>query len=94
MGYTEGENDFNDGSRNVTVILDFGQVGWESGASGYDGYGAYNFDAAAGYPFEGDGGIGALVNAFAYGWYIAVGSTPHLELGVGEIGRASCRERV
>ncbi len=63
MGANEGSFDGSDGCTNVTVILDFGQVGQESSSSGYGGYGAYDF--APGYPFQGDGAIGALVNSFA-----------------------------
>ncbi len=81
MGANEGSFDGSDGCTNVTVILDFGQVGQESSSSGYGGYGAYDF--APGYPFQGDGAIGALVNSFANGWYNATGPCPHLELGVG-----------
>jgi hypothetical protein len=61
-----------------TVFLDFGQVDYQSGASGYGGYGAYTY----GYQFVGDGGVGALVNSFAAGWYNATTSTPHLYLVV------------
>ncbi len=82
LGASEGSFDSGDGCRNVTNILDFGQVGYEASSSGYGGYGAYNFDSGANYPFVGDGAIGALVNSYAYGWYHAVGSCPHLELAV------------
>lgn len=61
-----------------TVFLDFGQPDYQSGSSGYGGYGTYTY----GSQFIGDGGIGALVNSFANGWYNATTSTPHLYLAV------------
>ena len=80
LGATEGKFDTSL-CQKVTVILDFGQVGYQATSPGFHGYGTYDFQSGS--PFIKDGTIETAAENLALGWYGVTGSCPHLMLGVG-----------
>jgi hypothetical protein len=90
-GYNDGIFD-NSQCSNSMVVLDFGQVGNETGDGQYLNYGTYDFytDQYVKYPFVPDSQIVTAAQQYAYGWYQATGPCPRLKMVLGTNNLRQC----
>jgi hypothetical protein len=82
QGCTDGAWD-NQNCTNSLVVLDFGQPDMYGGAYGTNIFGNGN-------PFYDDAHILLAAQDYAYGWYHATGSCPHLRLALGTNNYHEC----